>query len=168
MTPDGVFVIRRLTGLDFVLSKSPLITLRDAAAAVESKGKEQALEALAAETDAERLARIVIERGTVSDEVYRLKESDAIVNAADHSQVSPAKYSWYLDKPKGGEMFTTSRVLMSEELPDDEELVISAFDLDDDSLVILSQEIKAFSKLTKTAALDTQLDNFRTRSADGA
>lgn len=150
ITADGVFVIKKLSGLDFMMSKSPVLTIAKSAEIVrKEKSMASALKRAAKEIESkeDRFVRVLLERGIVSETIFKHIHEDGSIE-------------FFLDNvDEKSEELRTSRVVISDETED--EYAISAFDLSDSALAQLSEEVKEFSKMFVAAETEAQLDNFR-------
>lgn len=150
-TPDGLFLIRRIRSLDYLLGKTP-ITIPAAMTKrrlTEEQIKEfaarQGEETTSSEAKREEWLRVMYEQGTVSECVYYMLDEQG-------------KKVWTVDETPGSSAVRTSRLVLSHEPIEHE---ISAFAVDDKTLAILLSEIMQFGGFTARADIEGQLDGFR-------
>lgn len=146
-TPDGLFVIRRITGLDYLESATPLIMeaaakLKGATETIRQKEAERLAKKY--EGDAASLTRVIITRGVVPTEIYRDGEDWTLEDSAVGEEVR--------------EKTQTFGLTLTEEDTEDR---ISAYNLSQETILLLIRSIKEISGFGPAADLGDRLRNFR-------
>lgn len=142
-TPDGLFVIRRLVGLDFLESSTPLIMeaaakLKGATAAIRQKEAERLAKKY--EGDTARLTGVILTRGVVPTTVWKRGEE------------------YFLDGEAGDEEKKTFGLCLEDEDTEDR---ISAYNLNQETVIILIQGVKELSGMKPAGGLEDRLRSFR-------
>lgn len=145
-TPNGLFVIRRLRGLDLISSGTPIELPVEK---ITPENTEQLASELSEKIDkdersAVKWSRFLLQQGVVSEPIHVGKIGDAA--------------TWSLTPFEGSTVLMSYRISLDREPGEGE---ISAFDLDDETLRSLVTAIAEFSRFTRFAGLENRLGNFR-------
>ncbi len=150
-TPDGLFVVRKVGGLDFLESNEEL--LRESV--VQLKGatenaREAARQKIVEETskNVASLTTVMLTRGVVAATIYESGAKDDRVFTLEDPGVNAVDLITH----------ESSRLELAEEPQPD---AVSAYDLSEDTIVIIMNAIRNVSGTTATTDLETRLKSFR-------
>lgn len=146
ITEDGAFVIRRLSGLDFLMSDTPIVRPQE----LTAKQKREAELKKATDAKSEVFSdyvKTLITRSPVSEAIFELADAtfslEATEDAIEHR---------------------SSKITLDDVAT--EEFCISVFDLSQSTIETLMTEIQKHSNLLQSAGLGARLDNFRDEHTD--